>query len=395
MHMNTDKLTLIQDEMITLQLHNHVLQAAGYAIISFNADGIMVYASDSVTNITGYTPDEMIGQTYDELAQLFAPNHDLICNQSFEHDFQSHQAITHHILSKTGDEKWIEYRIINTLEDDHIHALVQDVTQRYLAEQALANQIRQSEKQYEEIQALFDKVNKLEQLKSDMIRVAAHDLRSPLAVFVTHLDVMSLELNEPDSVPDKNSLIAHVEDMRQATKRMRRIIEDILSLERIEQNAQHAEYSPVELTPIVQGIFRDYQTQAHAGNLKFTLTCPNTPLKISGDIAQLREAIANLISNAIKYTPQGGDVSIKVECKQNQVRFEVIDTGYGIPKDKQSSLFQPFYRAKSKETRHIEGTGLGLYLVKNIVERHHGALIFKSVQGKGSHFGFELPLLIS
>lgn len=393
--MNTDKLTLIQDEMITLQLHNHVLQAAGYAIISFNADGIMVYASDSVTNITGYTPDEMIGQTYDELAQLFAPNHDLICNQSFEHDFQSHQAITHHILSKTGDEKWIEYRIINTLEDDHIHALVQDVTQRYLAEQALANQIRQSEKQYEEIQALFDKVNKLEQLKSDMIRVAAHDLRSPLAVFVTHLDVMSLELNEPDSVPDKNSLIAHVEDMRQATKRMRRIIEDILSLERIEQNAQHAEYSPVELTPIVQGIFRDYQTQAHAGNLKFTLTCPNTPLKISGDIAQLREAIANLISNAIKYTPQGGDVSIKVECKQNQVRFEVIDTGYGIPKDKQSSLFQPFYRAKSKETRHIEGTGLGLYLVKNIVERHHGALIFKSVQGKGSHFGFELPLLIS
>jgi PAS domain S-box-containing protein len=392
--MSVDKLTLIQDDILTLQLHNHVLQAAGYAIISFNTDGVMIYASDSMVHLTGYTPDEMIGLTYEELAQLLAPTRDLTCTQSFEHDFQSHQAITHHIISKEGDERWIEYRIINTLEDEHIHALVQDVTQRYLAEQALANQIQQSEKQYEEIQALFDKVNKLEQLKSDMIRVAAHDLRSPLAVFVTHLDVMSLELQEPNATPDKDALIAHMEDMRLATKRMRRIIEDILSLERIEQNAQHAEYAPVELTPIVQGIFRDYQTQAHANNLKFTLTCPNTPLRISGDIAQLREAVANLISNALKYTPQGGDVHVKIECKHNQVRFEVIDTGYGIPKDKQPSLFQPFYRAKSKETRHIEGTGLGLYLVKNIVERHHGELIFKSVQGKGSHFGFELPLLL-
>jgi len=392
--MNTDKLTLIQDDLFTLQLHHHVLKAAGYAIVSFNPDGVLVYVSDSMLQLTGYLPDELVGLSYQELAHLFAPENTKAIGKEFERHFQFEQALTHHILTKSGDEKWIEYRIINTLEDEHIHALVQDVTHQYLAEQALENQIQQSAKQYEEIQALFDKVNKLEQLKSDMIRVAAHDLRSPLAVFVTHLDVMSLELNEPNAILNKESLITHVEDMRQATKRMRRIIDDILSLERIEQNAQHAEYSPVELTPIVQGIFRDYQTQAQASNIKFTLACPNMPLRISGDIAQLREAIANLISNALKYTPQGGDVTIKIEHKNNHVRFEVVDTGYGIPKDKQASLFQPFYRAKSKETRHIEGTGLGLYLVKNIIERHHGTLIFKSVQGKGSHFGFEIPLLI-
>ncbi|MDZ4671567.1 MAG: PAS domain-containing sensor histidine kinase [Phototrophicales bacterium] len=393
--MSTDKFSLIQDEMLTFHLHQHVLQAAGYAIVSFNLDGTIVYATDSIAHLTGYLPDELIGQDYEALLHLFTPADMVIRDSDFEHDFQSKQSLTHLIITKDGESKWIEYRIIQPIEDELIHTLVQDVTQRYRAEQALAQQIRESAKQYDEIQALFEKVNKLEQLKSDMIRVAAHDLRSPLSVFVTHLDVMSLELSEEGFIPDKKTLLEHLEDMRHATKRMRRIIEDILSLERIEQNAQHAEYSPVELTSMVRGIFRDYESQAKNHAHQFTLTCPTTPIIIQGDIAQLREAISNLISNALKYTPEMGRIEVVAMTKGNCARFEVIDTGYGIPKDKQTSLFQPFYRAKSKETRHIEGTGLGLYLVKNIVERHHGTLIFKSVQGKGSHFGFEIPCIPS
>jgi PAS domain S-box-containing protein len=393
--MNTDKLSLIQDDTLTLHLHQEVLQAAGYAIISFTPEGVLAYATDSLTQLTGYQIEDLVGQTYEDLYRLLIVPDLLSPEPNFKRDFQSRQALTHHMITKDSEEKWVEYRIITTIQHDNIHALVQDVTNQYLAEQALADQIHERAKQYEEIQNLFEKVNKLEQLKSDMIRVAAHDLRSPLAVFVTHLDVMSLELNEEGAIPDKDALIAHLEDMRGATKRMRRIIEDILSLERIEQNAQHAEYSPIELNPMVQGIFRDYQSQAKSHQLNFTLTCPPSSVKIQGDIAQLREAIANLINNAIKYTPEGGTVEVITTTKGNCARFEVIDTGYGIPKDKHASLFQPFYRAKSKETRHIEGTGLGLYLVKNIIERHHGALIFKSVQGKGSHFGFEIPLIHS
>ncbi len=390
--MDTKEIPLMQDDIYTYQLHQHVLQIAGYAIITFNREGTLVYASDTLSQIIGYTLDDIIGQHFNDLYHLFVPNGYTPHYANFEDELLAQQAMPHPILTQNGEQKWVEYRII-PYNDDFIHALVQDVTSRCLAEQAIEQQIQESARQYHEIQTLFEKVNKLEQLKSDMIRMAAHDLRAPLAVFVTNVDVLTMKLEAENSFISKEDLCEHLDDMRNATKRMRRIIDDILSLERIEQNAQHAEYSPVELTPMVEGLFRDYQSQAKEKSLIFTLKCVPTALHILGDIAQLREAIANLISNAIKYTPEGGVVDVRVSTQGDYARFEVIDSGYGIPKDKQASLFQPFYRAKSKQTRHIEGTGLGLYLVKNVIDRHHGTLIFKSTEGKGSLFGFEIPMV--
>lgn len=390
--MDTKEIPLMQDEMHTYQLHQHVLQIAGYAIITFNREGTLIHASDTLSQIIGYTLDDIVGQHYDDLSHLFAPEGYAPHYADFEDELLAQQAMPHPILTKDGEQKWVEYRII-PYNDDFIHALLQDVTSRCLAEQAIEQQIRESAQQYHEIQTLFEKVNKLEQLKSDMIRMAAHDLRSPLAVFVTNVDVLTMKLEAENTVISKEALCEHLDDMRNATKRMRRIIDDILSLERIEQNAQHAEYIPIELAPMVEGLFRDYQPQAKEKSLIFTLKCVPTKLHILGDIAQLREAIANLINNAIKYTPEGGMVDMQVAIQGDCARFEVIDSGYGIPKDKQSSLFQPFYRAKSKQTRHIEGTGLGLYLVKNVIDRHHGTLIFKSIEGKGSHFGFDIPMV--
>lgn len=391
--MNAEQIPLLQDELHTYQLHQQVLRIAGYAIITFNRHGILIYASDTLPQIIGYTLDDIIGRHYDDLLNIFVPNGYTPHYNDFEDEFLAQQVLPHVIITKNGEKKWIEYQIIPYHEDDYIHALIQDVTSRCLAEQAIEQQIQESARQYQEIQNLFEKVNRLEQLKSDMIRMAAHDLRAPLAVFVTHLDVLSLELADEKAIIDKRVLSERLDDLRNATKRMKRIIEDILSLERIEQNAHHAEYTPIEIAPIVQGLFRDYQPQAKSKSLDFNLKCLPKPVFILGDIAQLREAIANLISNAIKYTPEGGHVDIWMDVKNDCVHFEVIDSGYGIPKDKQASLFQPFYRAKSKATRHIEGTGLGLYLVKNVIERHRGRLIFKSVEGKGSHFGFEIPLI--
>jgi two-component system phosphate regulon sensor histidine kinase PhoR len=101
--------------------------------------------------------------------------------------------------------------------------------------------------------------------------------------------------------------------------------------------------------------------------------------------------VDNLIGNAIKYTPENGAVTVRLSSEAGGIIFEVEDTGFGIPADRQARLFQPFYRVKTAETRRVEGTGLGLHLVKNIVERHHGRIRFHSEYGKGSVFGFELP----
>jgi signal transduction histidine kinase len=114
---------------------------------------------------------------------------------------------------------------------------------------------------------------------------------------------------------------------------------------------------------------------------------------VKGDIAQLREAMDNLIGNAIKYTPDKGSITVRLRVNGDSAIFEVKDSGIGIPKDQQARLFQPFFRVKSSETAKIEGTGLGLHLVKNIVERHQGKMRVHTVYGEGSTFGFEIKTL--
>ncbi|MFN8374065.1 MAG: ATP-binding protein [Anaerolineae bacterium] len=107
----------------------------------------------------------------------------------------------------------------------------------------------------------------------------------------------------------------------------------------------------------------------------------------------MQQAVSNLVDNAIKYTPDSGSVHVALRHREGMARFEVTDSGYGIPETEQSNLFQPFKRVKTEETKTIEGTGLGLYSVKRIIERNRGEIIFTSQYGKGSTFGFTLPLV--
>jgi signal transduction histidine kinase len=116
------------------------------------------------------------------------------------------------------------------------------------------------------------------------------------------------------------------------------------------------------------------------------------PLAVDGDPTELREPVTNLLGNAVKYTGSGGVIRVALHRDGDSALLEIADTGYGIPADQQEGLFQPFHRVKTRETYTIDGTGLGLYLVKRIVERHRGSVHFYSDYGKGSVFGFRLPL---
>lgn len=243
-----------------------------------------------------------------------------------------------------------------------------------------------SQQQLDELHQLYMRVSELEQLKTDMIRIAAHDLRNPLSLISGYTELFK---EDPTLTEDQASFVQAID---KAQRKMFKIIDDILSLQRVEatQNNDHCE--EIDLATLVRDLYNGNDTRARQKMQRYELELPDEPVSVCVDIAQLREAIDNLIGNAIKYTPASGTVRVRLRRDGNHAVFDVEDTGLGIPEDQQGRLFQPFFRASNAKQSQIEGTGLGLHLVKNIIERHGGRMRFKSVLGQGSRFGFELPI---
>lgn len=240
--------------------------------------------------------------------------------------------------------------------------------------------------QLAELQTLYAQVSQLEQLKTDMIRIAAHDLRNPLSAIYGYAQLLEMD------VEDKQ--LHYVEEMLTAVKRMNGILQDILSLERIEQMAQSQDTPGhvFNLRGQVARAVEEFRDQAERKEQRLMVDLDDlAEMNVRGDLAQLYEAISNLIGNAIKYTPPGGLIDVCLRKKDGLIIFDVRDNGFGIPEEHHERLFQPFYRAHTQETTGIEGTGLGLHLVKKIIERHRGKMIFRSTYGQGSTFGFSLP----
>jgi PAS domain S-box-containing protein len=240
---------------------------------------------------------------------------------------------------------------------------------------------------FNELQALYTQVSGLEQIKTDMIRIAAHDIRNPVSVILGYTELMEAL---SDDVPEK--FLNYARMIEKSARRLEKITTDILSLERIE-NLQGDEDMTLDITNVIQETFEEFEGQAALKSQNLSLQAIKRQILVKGDAAQMREAAANLISNAIKYTQNEGDIHVYLKQKGDAIEFTVVDNGFGIPEDQQGNLFQPFYRASSRETREVEGTGLGLYLIKSIIERYDGTLIFHSVYGEGSTFGFSLPLV--
>jgi signal transduction histidine kinase len=250
-----------------------------------------------------------------------------------------------------------------------------------ILERAVRYAVRQQQNQ-NRLEDLVEQVSRLEQLKTDMIRIAAHDLRNPLTVMSGSVEMLRSDLK--DQLDE--FYLGYLDQLKTSIKHMQKMVADILSLERIaELSGGHT--NPVNFSKTIEDSFSHFLCDTHI----MTLNLPDDPVTVYGVAALLREAVDNLLSNALKYTPSGGQIEVSLTVDSDSALLKVSDTGFGIPEGMQDNLFSPFTRIKTQETRKIEGTGLGLHLVSNIVERHNGSVFFESEHGKGSTFGFMLP----
>ncbi len=244
-----------------------------------------------------------------------------------------------------------------------------------------------AQQQLEELRALNAQLQELEQLKSDMIRIASHDLRSPLGIIGGYLSILRDDLM--DSLAPEHHI--YIEAMMKGLERIDRLTSDFLSLERL-QSAKRPLTELVDLALLVHKAVYDAREPGRLKSITLESSLIAEPLMVVGEETDLYEAIVNLLNNAIKYTPAGGRVHVRLRVEDKRAVFLVEDTGIGIPEEYHHRLFQSFFRVKTNETRDIPGTGLGLHLVKKIITRHGGAIIFQSKAGEGSIFGFTLPI---
>lgn len=245
-------------------------------------------------------------------------------------------------------------------------------------------------KKLEELQHIYAEKDQLERFKTQMIELGAHQMKNAVMQLTGPLDIFELDKEQLGYPYDELTDI-----MIKAANRIKQIAVDIMSLERIERRYQGDYVRTYNLTEQVNEAYEAQRASAERKQLSFIFDdFPVFPLLINADDVQMYEAINNLIGNAIKYTPDGGRVELSLSVQEASVRFCVRDNGVGIPKERMGNLFQMFSRIKTPEVENIEGTGLGLFLVKSIVERFDGSVFVESEYGKGSSFGFLLPLYV-
>lgn len=226
----------------------------------------------------------------------------------------------------------------------------------------------------------------LDALKSEFVATVSHDLRSPLTLMRGYATMMEMvgDLNEQQA--------GYVKKILQGIDTMTRLVNNLLDLGRIEAGVD-LQLEIVAVEDIVEKVTSSLQLQATQKQIQLTTeySQPGLP-PVQADPSLLAQALQNLVENAIKYTDNGGKVHIKVNLLADSIAFEVIDTGIGIAPVDQPRLFEKFFRGAQRNARKRQGSGLGLAIVKSIAERHGGRVWVNSQLGKGSTFGFEIPL---
>lgn len=243
-------------------------------------------------------------------------------------------------------------------------------------------------KKTKELQSANEHLEELDKAKDEFISMASHQLRTPLTAIKGYLSM----LLEGDAGEIKMAQYDFVNEAYNAAARMVSLINDLLNVSRMETGRFFLEPVDVSLEIMIKEEIKQLQNHADEKNIyiKFEKKKDRIP-KIKADETKIRQVVMNFIDNAIYYTQKGG-VTVSLDANKSNLIFKVSDTGIGVPQTQQKNLFSKFYRADNARRMRPDGTGLGIYLAKKVIEDHGGEIHFDSVEGQGSTFGFTFPL---
>ena len=335
-------------------------------IALFDADGVLRMASHRIEEIFALPLRAMYGQRFDEiyrqkLAQVASQDRETMLER-VRGIFANHETRTHdEIELERPRHRWLTRSSVP----------VRGASGEYLGRLVVYVDVTEQ--------------RELDRQRSDFLTVAAHELRTPLTPLSMYLHSIERRLRRGQSIGGEL-----VSKARRQVERLGKLVEDLLDVSRLESRRMQLSSADVEMNELADDVVADFRAQTR--NHDVFLRRAGVPVVVEGDRERLEQVLVNLISNAIKYTPQGGRITVSVEHAGADARVSVQDPGIGIPTEEQPRLFQRYFRAVNATTRHYSGLGIGLFVAHEIVHRHGGCFEVRSELAKGSTFTFYLPL---
>jgi signal transduction histidine kinase len=236
-----------------------------------------------------------------------------------------------------------------------------------------------------ELQKANARLAELDRLKSDFIAIASHELRTPLGLILGYASFLREEADDAAS--------GQLDVVLKAATQLQGLIEDMVNLTHLEAGSAELELSEWDLQEVIQEAIKAQRQFALSKSLEIRQSLPVAAMRMRADREKIRIVLDNLLNNAIKFTPGGGRIQVAVRPQTGMVAVSVLDTGIGIPAHELEHIFDRFYQVESHLTRREGGMGLGLCIVRGMVELHGGRVWAESVPGRGSRFTFTLPIL--
>lgn len=345
------------------------------AIVSeTDAEGTIVYVNDKFVEVSKYYRDELIGQNHRILKSEFHPS-------SFYTDLwktiSSGKIWRGEVKNraKDGTYYWVDTIINPILGKDNVP--VKYISVRFL--------ITERKKAEEDLQKAHEKLIAIDQAKSEFISFASHQLRTPISAISWYVERM-IDLQDK---PDRSK--KYLSQLYNTTRSAISLVNDLLNISRIELGTYIFNFQSIDLKEINKEVLNELKEQIKEKKLSVKQNYDKNLKAFTSDPYSLRIILSNLLTNAVKYTPANGSVIIEASQTEGYINITICDTGYGIPKSAQAKIFEKMYRADNVKLK-VEGTGLGLYMVKTVLDHLGGEIAWESKINKGTKFYIKIPI---
>ncbi|HXR50236.1 MAG TPA: PAS domain-containing sensor histidine kinase [Verrucomicrobiae bacterium] len=355
-----------------------------YAIFLLDTNGMVMSWNAGAQKLKGYKANEIIGKHF---SVFFLPKDRKDDKPRRELEAARQQGSTEEEgwrLKKDGDRFWANV-ILTALYDNSGHLqgyakVTRDLSERKQAEDNLKQANRELQKQQK-------KLEQLGRAREAFFSIVSHELRNPATVVKQYLGIMLAGYGGPLNPTQ----IDYLQKANNSNDRQIVIANDLIKVAQVDAGKIVLHKKPTDVTELIELILSEHADMFHGRSQHGSFEAPPAPIIAEVDPARLRMVIENLLTNASKYTPKGGEVSVSVGPSGDKIHISISDTGVGIKNTDMSKLFKQFSRIPNELSEHVGGSGLGLYWVNKVVQLHKGRIAVHSKVGQGSRFDIYIP----